>query len=249
MANEEKKGITVKIDAALHAEVRQYLENHGMTMAEFITLAIDDELHPKIVEQEDKTMEKMRTLAFQVNEELFQKVKDYLRRNNMSQKEFVIGLIETEIDRDLAEREALKLQREAAEAGETNIAETEEATFDKEAEDSDLYSGDENRPMEEDAFTEENSEVGEATVEQPDYSDEMDEETAEENDLTESENAEEEEASVDEMINSEEETNVEEEISSDNEFESDEECERDDYLDPEDEEPEEDEEEEITMSM
>ena len=221
MANEEKKGITVKIDAALHAEVRQYLESHGMTMAEFITLAIDDELHPKIVEQEEKTMEKMRTLAFQVNEELFQKVKDYLRRNNMSQKEFVIGLIETEIDRDLAEREALRQQRES----------------------------DENRPTEEDAFTEENSEVGEATVEQPDYSDEMDEETAEENDLTESENAEEEEASVDEMINSEEETNVEEEISSDNEFESDEECERDDYLDPEDEEPEEDEEEEITMSM
>lgn len=35
---EEKRGITVKIDADLHAEVKQYIEQHGMTMAEFITL-------------------------------------------------------------------------------------------------------------------------------------------------------------------------------------------------------------------
>ena len=35
---DEKKGITVKIDANLHAEIREYLERHeGMTMAEFIT--------------------------------------------------------------------------------------------------------------------------------------------------------------------------------------------------------------------
>lgn len=33
---DEKKGITVKIDADLHAEVREYIEQHGMTMAEFI---------------------------------------------------------------------------------------------------------------------------------------------------------------------------------------------------------------------
>ena len=44
---DEKKGITVKIDADLHAEVREYIEQHGMTMAEFITLAVDNELHPK----------------------------------------------------------------------------------------------------------------------------------------------------------------------------------------------------------
>ena len=53
-------------------------------------------------------MEKMRTLAFQVPEDLFQKVKDYLNRNNISQKQFVIGLIEREIDRDLTERAELK---------------------------------------------------------------------------------------------------------------------------------------------
>lgn len=104
---DEKKGITVKIDASLHAEIREYLERHeGMTMAEFITLAVDDELHPKIQQKEGNNMGNMRTMAFQVPEELFQRIKDYLHRNNMSQKEFVLGLIETELDREQAERES-----------------------------------------------------------------------------------------------------------------------------------------------
>ena len=104
---DEKKGITVKIDADLHAEIREYLEQHeGMTMAEFITLAVDDELHPKIQQKEGKDMGNMRTMAFQVPEKLFQRIKDYLNRNNMSQKEFVLGLIETELDREQAERES-----------------------------------------------------------------------------------------------------------------------------------------------
>lgn len=105
MAADGKKGITVKVDAALHAEITEYLQNHGMTMTEFVTLALQDELHPKIVEKEGKNMEKMRTLAFQVPEDLFQRIKDYLHRNNMTQKDFVIGLIEQELDRDLAENQ------------------------------------------------------------------------------------------------------------------------------------------------
>ena len=94
MPDGEKKGITVRIDADLHAEVSQYLKDHGMTMAEFVSLALNDELHPQINQKEGQNMEKMRTLAFQVPEDLFQKIKDYLHRNGMSQKEFVIGLID-----------------------------------------------------------------------------------------------------------------------------------------------------------
>ena len=40
MSTNEKKGITVKIDADLHAEVRQYLEEHELTMAEFVALSL-----------------------------------------------------------------------------------------------------------------------------------------------------------------------------------------------------------------
>lgn len=107
MSTNEKKGITVKIDAELHAEVRQFLDKHEMTMAEFVTLALQDELRPKINLQEGKNMGNMRTLAFQVPEELFQQIKDYLQRNNMTQKQFVIGLIETEIERDLTQHAAM----------------------------------------------------------------------------------------------------------------------------------------------
>lgn len=121
---DEKKGITVKIDADLHAEIKEYLERHeGMTMAEFITLAVDDELHPKIQQKEGNNMGNMRTMAFQVPEELFQRIKDYLHRNNMSQKEFVLGLIETELDREQAERES---QTEAESPTEDSYEETDE---------------------------------------------------------------------------------------------------------------------------
>ena len=102
---EEKKGITVKIDADLHREVKDYVESQGLTMAEFVARALDDELHPKNIITGGITMEKMRTMAFQVPEELFVKIKDYLNRNHMTQKDFVIGLITKEIDRDLAARQ------------------------------------------------------------------------------------------------------------------------------------------------
>ena len=52
---DEKKGLTVKIDAELHAQVRNYVESHGMTLAEFVSQALDDELHPK--QQMGGTME------------------------------------------------------------------------------------------------------------------------------------------------------------------------------------------------
>ena len=44
------------VHADLHAEVREYIEQHGMTMAEFITLAVDNELHPKYQNKEEKNI-------------------------------------------------------------------------------------------------------------------------------------------------------------------------------------------------
>ncbi len=124
MAANEKKGITVKVDAELHAEVRRYLEAHEMTMGDFVSLALQNELHPKNNIREDKNMGNMRTMAFQVPEELFQKIKDYLQRNNMTQKQFVIGLIENEINRDLAQRQTAN--ETPAESGEIREERTEQ---------------------------------------------------------------------------------------------------------------------------
>ncbi len=94
----EKKGITVKVDAELHAQVRAFIEEHGITMNDFVAQALDNELHPKV--QEARNMGNMRTMAFQVPEELFDQIKDYLNRHHMTQKEFVLGLIKAELDRD-----------------------------------------------------------------------------------------------------------------------------------------------------
>ena len=110
----EYKGITVKIDADLHAEVRQYLEANNMTMAEFVTQALDDELHPKF-QKEDMKMENTRTIAFQVPEDLFQRLKDYLRRNEITQRQLLITLIEEELEREQTEREAQEAAPEQTE--------------------------------------------------------------------------------------------------------------------------------------
>ena len=112
MSETEKKGITVKIDADLHAQVKQYIEENGITMAEFVSKALDDELHPKTTIKEEKYMGNMRTMAFQVPEDLFNQIKDYLERHNMTQKQFVLGLIQDELDRDYEEQQAIaeKLQ-------------------------------------------------------------------------------------------------------------------------------------------
>lgn len=142
MSTNEKKGITVKVDAELHAEVKRYIEEHEMTMGDFVALALQNELRPKLNIQEGKTMGNMRTMAFQVPEELFQKIKDYLQRNNMTQKQFVIGLIENEIERDLTQRAVMnevsidseKVAEEYTEQKETAAVSNCEAIPDKDEE-------------------------------------------------------------------------------------------------------------------
>lgn len=173
----DKKGITVKIDAGLHAEIRDYLTAHGMTMAEFISLAVEDELHPKHQEREEITMEKMRTLAFQVPEDLFQKIKDYLHRNNMTQKEFVIGLIENEIERDLTAREDQENVAKIDESEETETLEDEDTVYEDisdaadEAEEDDL---EETEDESEGEYLDEDGEALDGTDEDAEYTEDDD---------------------------------------------------------------------------
>ena len=121
---DEKKGITVKIDAALHTQVREHVESHGMTMAEFVSQALDNELHPKFQMKEMTNMANTRTIAFQVPEDLFQRIKDYLNRNNMTQRQFFLGLIEAELVREQEERSAQQHeeQQQAAAAEQKDYA-------------------------------------------------------------------------------------------------------------------------------
>lgn len=42
MPTNEKKGVTVKIDADLHAEVKRYIEAHEMTMGDFVAFTFSN---------------------------------------------------------------------------------------------------------------------------------------------------------------------------------------------------------------
>ena len=133
------KGITVKVDAQLHAEVTQYIQNHGMTMSEFVALALQNELHPKSQEKEGKNMGNMKTLAFQVPEELFWRIKEYLQRHNMSQKDFVIGLIERELEQEQTEGQApVEEQAEAVDSEEEKYEESQDNAAESESESEDM---------------------------------------------------------------------------------------------------------------
>ena len=127
---ETTRGITVKIPAGLHAQVKAEQEALELTMSQYIQQIIEEHFSRK----EGKTMEATRTLAFQVGEELFQRVKRYLAAHpNLTQKAFIIGLVEEA----LAEFEAL----ESTEAG-VNAQEARKAQDEALAGESDETDGD-----------------------------------------------------------------------------------------------------------
>ena len=130
MPENEKKGITVKVDAQLHAQVREYIEAHDMTMSEFVAKALDSELHPS--QTRGGVNMANRTLAFQVPEETFDRLKDYLSRHpGLTQKAFVLGLIEAELDRDMQQTNEVEQQPEEEELDEDeDFDEDEEESMD-----------------------------------------------------------------------------------------------------------------------
>ena len=91
----ETKGLTCKIPLELHDRITAEIRQNESTMSKFIEQIILEHYAKGVT-----TMGKTRTMAFQVSEELFQQIKEYLARyeqtyhRRLSQKEFVIGLIE-----------------------------------------------------------------------------------------------------------------------------------------------------------
>ena len=162
MPETEKKGITVKIDADLHAQVKQYIEENGITMAEFVSKALDDELHPKTSIKEEKYMGNMRTMAFQVPEDLFNQIKDYLERHNMTQKQFVLGLIQDELDRDYEEQQAMAEKQRSEDEPDEDEDEDLDETEDKDLseEDEELEDEDEDEDFDESEDPEESEDEG-----------------------------------------------------------------------------------------
>ena len=102
---ENQKNLCAMIPAELHSRVRTAQEQAGLTLSAYIT-----ELLTNYYEGGTEKMEKgMRTMAFQMPEEMFQRLKKLLERESartgkkVSQKEFVLGLVQRALDE--AERE------------------------------------------------------------------------------------------------------------------------------------------------
>lgn len=98
----ETKGITCKIPLELHNRISEEIRASGSTMSKFIEMVIEAFYTEK--EKGADNMGKTRTMAFQISEELFQKIKAYLAEyeqvygRRLTQKEFVIGLVEQALE-------------------------------------------------------------------------------------------------------------------------------------------------------
>ena len=102
---DSKKNLCAMIPVELHDRVRAAQEQAGMTLSAYIT-----ELLINYYEGgKEKMAEGMRTMAFQMSEEMFLRLKKHLERESartgkkVSQKEFVLGLIRQALEE--AERE------------------------------------------------------------------------------------------------------------------------------------------------
>ena len=119
----ETKGVTCKIPLDLHNRITEEIRQNESTMSKFIEQIILEHYEKGAI-----TMGKTRTMAFQVSEELFQQIKDYLARyeqtyhRKLTQKEFVIGLIEQALEEADEEFEAAEAAaaEEAADDAEIN---------------------------------------------------------------------------------------------------------------------------------
>lgn len=113
----DKKNLCAQIDTALHARVRQEQEQSGQTLSEFVEQLITDYYKMK---EGTKMTGDMRTMAIQLPEE---RLKAYLKKNNLKQKQFIIGLIEDALEQD---EEDPAVQPETEEAGEPDMDAEEE---------------------------------------------------------------------------------------------------------------------------
>ena len=115
---EQTANLCAQVPVSLLARIREEQEKAGLLRGEYMT-----QILTTYYENQDRTGEKTmnftKTLAFQVPEELFNRIKDHLERETkrtgkrLTQRDFVIGLIE----QALAEAE----QRDTMEAMEAEV--------------------------------------------------------------------------------------------------------------------------------
>ena len=104
---EPTKNLCAQIPVSLHAKVREEQERSGQPLSAYITQVLTS-----YYERGEKSMEYTKTLAFQIPESLFYRIKDHLAREKvrtgkkLSQRDFVLGLIERALEEAEAQEAA-----------------------------------------------------------------------------------------------------------------------------------------------
>ena len=131
---EQKKNLCTQIPLSLHTQVSEAREAAGQTTSEYITNLLIEYYNLKKDGGTTTMSGNTRTMAFQIPEELFQRIKAHLERETQrtgrkyAQREFVLGLIEEALNEAerLAAEEAGQAAATEASAGPGEPSESEE---------------------------------------------------------------------------------------------------------------------------
>ena len=110
----EMKNICGKIPVELHEKVRAEIEEKETSTQIFIRQVIEEHFN-RLEGKGEESMEK-RTLAVQVTEELFQRVKWAVTKEGIKQKDFIIRIIEKAVEEVEAKWQELEQPEETPEA-------------------------------------------------------------------------------------------------------------------------------------
>ena len=90
------KNLCAEIPVGLHSKVRQRQTKSGKSLSQYMT-----ELITQFYEMEGKQImskENVRTVAFQVPENLFERFKAYLKQNGIKQNAFFLNCIQQALE-------------------------------------------------------------------------------------------------------------------------------------------------------
>ena len=124
----EMKNICGKIPVELHEKVRAEIEEKETSTQIFIQQVIEEHFN-RLEGKGEESMEK-RTLAVQVTEDLFQRVKWAVAKEGIKQKDFLIRIIEKVVEEVEAKWQELEQPEETPEAN--RMEESTEETAEEE---------------------------------------------------------------------------------------------------------------------
>ena len=156
----EMKNICGKIPKDLHEKVREEIELTESSTQKFIQQVIEEHFE-RFAGKGEMSMGTARTIAVQVSEELFQRLKTVIAKKGTKQKDFLIQIIEEALEKAEAEWQNKDSMEETEPA--TEESEKEETQPDEETEPEGENEPDEEAELKEESEPDEETQPEEET--------------------------------------------------------------------------------------